>query len=332
MKFFFRLFLIVLALCAWAGTWAWLHLNQPYKGFGDSVFVDIPVRTRTEEIAAMLAHAGVVEKPWLFTTARVLSPGSVLQAGEYKFDQPASPLQVFAKIARGETYYQVLVVPEGFNIFDIAAQLKPLALITPENFLAAARDPSPIADLDPQAPSLEGYLFPDSYRLDKHSTAEGLVHTMTNRFRARWKQLGSPAGIHNVVTLASLVEREARLPGERPLIAGVFTNRLRLGMKLGCDPTTVYAALLEHRYRGTIYKSDLESRNPYNTYQNAGLPPGPIANPGLSSLRAALSPTNTTYLYFVAKVDGSGGHTFSDNLASHLAAANLFHAAETHQR
>jgi UPF0755 protein len=150
---------------------------------------------------------------------------------------------------------------------------------------------------------------------------------MTNRFRARWKELGDLPNVHDVVTLASLVEREARLPAERPLIAGVFTNRLRLGMKLGCDPTTVYAALLEHRYRGTIYKSDLESMNPYNTYQNAGLPPGPIANPGLSSLRAAISPAPTNYLYFVAKVDGSGGHTFSDNLSSHLAAASLLRAA-----
>ena len=327
MKVLLRLFLVGLLLSAVAGGWTWFRLNQPYKGFGDSVFVDIPIKTRTEEIAAMLAHAGVVEKPWLFTAARVVSPGSVLQAGEYKFDQPASAFQVFAKIARGETFYQVLVVPEGFNMFDIAAQLKPLGLVTPESFMRAARDPSLIADLDPSAPSLEGYLFPDSYRLDKHSTAEGLVRTMTNRFRARWKELGNAGDAHDVVTLASLVEREARLPAERPLIAGVFTNRLRLGMKLGCDPTTVYAALLEDRYRGTIYKSDLESKNPYNTYQNAGLPPGPIANPGLSSLRAAIAPAHTDYLYFVAKVDGSGGHTFSDNLTAHLAAASLLRAA-----
>jgi UPF0755 protein len=327
LKFLFRLFLGGLLLCAVAGGWAWFRLNQPYRGFGDAVFLDIPIKTRTEEMAAMLAHAGVVEKPWLFTAARVLSPGSVLQAGEYKFDRPSSALQVFAKIARGETFYQVLVVPEGFNMFDIAAQLKPLAIMAPEDFLKAARDPAPIADLDPQAPSLEGYLFPDSYRLDKHSTAATLCRTMTNRFRARWQELGDLPNVHDVVTLASLVEREARLPAERPLIAGVFTNRLRLGMKLGCDPTTVYAALLEHRYRGTIYKSDLESMNPYNTYQNAGLPPGPIANPGLSSLRAAISPAPTNYLYFVAKVDGSGGHTFSDNLSSHLAAASLLRAA-----
>lgn len=327
MKFLFRLFLVGLLLCGVAGGWLWYRLNQPYKGFGDSVFLDIPLKTRTEEMATMLAAAGVVQKPWMFTAARVLSPGSVLQAGEYKFDKAESALQVFAKIARGETFYQVLVVPEGYNIFDIAAQLKPLGLIAPEAFLRQARNPSLIADLDPAAPSLEGYLFPDSYRLDKHSTPESLCRTMTGRFRVQWKQLGSPAHVHDIVTLASLVEREARLPAERPLIAGVFTNRLRLGMKLGCDPTTAYAALLEGRYRGTIYKSDLESTNPYNTYQNAGLPPGPIANPGLSSLRASISPADTRYLYFVAKIDGSGGHTFSDNLTSHLAAAGLLRAA-----
>ena len=327
MKFLFRLFLVVLLICGVAGGWVWYRLNQPYQGFGDSVFLDIPIKTRTEEMATMLNRAGVVQQPWLFTAARVLSPNSVLQAGEYKFDKPASALEVFAKIARGDIFYQVLVVPEGFNIFDIALHLKPLGLITPENFLLAARNPSLIADLDPAAPSLEGYLFPDSYHLDKHSTAEGLCRTMTSRFRARWKELARPENdVHGVVTLASLVEREARLPAERPLIAGVFTNRLRLGMKLGCDPTTVYAALLEDRYRGTIYKSDLESTNPYNTYQHAGLPPGPIANPGLSSLKAAISPRTTNYLYFVAKGDGSGAHNFSDNLTSHLAAASLLHA------
>jgi len=326
LKFLLQLVLVALVLCCAAGGWLWFRLNRPYKAFNDSAFVDIPVKTRTEEMATLLARAGVVEKPWLFTAARVLSPGSVLQAGEYKFDKAASPLQVFGRIARGDIFYEVLVVPEGFNMFDIAQHLQEMGLIPPEDFLKAAQNPELIADLDPGAPSLEGYLFPDSYHLDKHTTAEKLCRAMVGRFRAEWKALGSPANVHDVVTLASLVEREARLPGERPTIAGVFKNRLRLGMKLGCDPTVVYAALLEHRYRGTIYKSDLENPNPYNTYQNAGLPPGPIANPGLSSLKAAISPAQSGYLYFVAKVDGSGGHTFSDNLTSHLAAAGLLRA------
>jgi UPF0755 protein len=147
---------------------------------------------------------------------------------------------------------------------------------------------------------------------------------MTGEFRARWKALNTGADVHNTVTLASMVEREARLPEERPEVASVFSNRLRIGMKLDCDPTTVYAALLEDRYKGVIHRSDLESDNPYNTYRHAGLPPGPIANPGLSSIRAALAPADTKYLYFVARADGSGGHHFSDSLAQHEAAVAAY--------
>jgi UPF0755 protein len=280
-------------------------------------------------MAQILAKNGVIRKPWMFTAARVLSPHSVLQAGEYQFSKPASALQVFARIARGDIYYQVLTVPEGHNIFDIEEDLAPLKVFPAGAFLKAARDPALIRDLDPAATSLEGYLFPDSYHLNRHSTPQALCRTMVARFRERWKELAAgKRNVHDVVTLASMVEREAKLPEERPLIAGVFANRLRIGMRLDCDPTTVYAALLENRYRGKIYRSDLESPNAYNTYQNAGLPPGPIANPGLSSLRAALNPAQTKFLYFVAKVDGSGGHHFSENLSGHLAAAAELRAAE----
>ena len=164
-------------------------------------------------------------------------------------------------------------------------------------------------------PTLEGYLFPDTYRVARHTTAAQLCRQMTERFRKAWRQLGHPqADVHASVTLASLVEKEAKLPEERPLIASVFLNRLRIGMPLQCDPTTVYAAIIEQRYRGAIYHSDLDSKQVYNTYQHAGLPPGPIANPGLASLRAALDPAATDYLYFVARADGSGGHQFSKEL------------------
>ncbi len=329
MKIVFRLFFLLLFVVMVACAWVWHGLNQPYQGFQDRVFMDFPVKTRTEEIARLLADKGVVRKAWYFTAARVLSPHSVLQAGEYKFDQPASALEVFARIARGDTYYQVLTVPEGHNIFDIAQDLKPLDLISPDDFLKAARDPALIRDLDPAAPSLEGYLFPDSYRINKHTTPESLCRTMTGRFREQWKALGAAQSAHDVVTLASMVEREAKLPEERPRIASVFTNRLQRGIKLDCDPTTVYAALLENRYRGKIYRSDLASPNAYNTYTNAGLPPGPIANPGVGSLKAAITPAKTEYLYFVAKGDGSGGHTFTDNLVAHLAAVTMMRAAQS---
>ncbi len=329
MKTVFRLFFVLLILAGVGCGWIWYRLNQPYKGFADSVFIDFPVRTRTEEMARLLTDKGVIEKPWLFTAARVLSPHSVLQAGEYQFDHPTSALEVFARIAKGDTYYQVLVVPEGHNLFDIAEDLKPFHLVSPESFLKVANNPALIRDLDPRAHSLEGYLFPDSYHINKRTTAESLCRTMTGRFRKEWKLLDSHGNVHDVVTLASMVEREARRPEERPKIASVFQNRLKLGMKLDCDPTTVYAALLEHRYRGKIYRSDLESTNAYNTYKNMGLPPGPIANPGLSSLKAALAPAHTDYLYFVAKGDGTGGHNFSENLLGHLAATALLRAAQS---
>jgi UPF0755 protein len=156
---------------------------------------------------------------------------------------------------------------------------------------------------------------------------------MTNKFREVWQGLRTNANVHEAVTLASLVEKESRLVDERPQVAAVFANRARIGMKLDCDPTTIYAALVEHRYRGTIYRSDLASSNPYNTYQHAGLPPGPIANPGLASIQAALAPDSSDALYFVLRPDGSGGHEFSKTIASHQKATARYRRAskrETH--
>jgi UPF0755 protein len=219
-------------------------------------------------------------------------------------------------------------VPEGYNMFDVADAVAKLGTMPADDFLAAARDPSLIHDLDPHAQTLEGYLFPSKYRVYRKTTAREICRMMTNEFRAQWQSLAAGQSVHDTVTLASLVEREARLPQERPRVASVFANRLRIGMRLQCDPTTVYAALLDGRYRGVIHQSDLESTNPYNTYQHAGLPPGPIANPGLSAIKAALTPDDTPYLYFVAKADGSGGHTFSDSLQKHdVAVAQYHHAA-----
>jgi UPF0755 protein len=328
LKTLFRLVLVLLLLVGVACGWVWLQLNQPYQGFQQDVFMDFPVKTRTEEMARLLADQGVIKKSWYFTAARVLSPNAVLQAGEYKFDKAESALEVFARIAKGEVFFQVLTVPEGHNIFDIAEDIRAQGVLSPDGFMKVARDPAMIADLDPAAKSLEGYLFPDSYRVNKHTSAELLCRAMTGRFREQWKALGPAENMHDIVTLASMIEREAKRPEERPIIASVFTNRLKIGMKLDCDPTTVYAALLENRYRGKIYKSDLASPNAYNTYTNAGLPPGPIANPGLSSLKAAIAPAHSDYLYFVAKGDGSGGHTFTDNLLAHVAATALLRAAQ----
>ena len=321
-----------LLLLALAAGYLGYELTRPFSSFGAETFVDLPKGTSTAEMAGLLQRAGVIPHVWDFLAARVLRPRRTLQAGEYRFAQPASVLEVYDRIARGDVFYYALVVPEGHNMFDIAAAVEKLNLFPAADFLRAARDPSPIHDVDPAAPTLEGYLFPSSYRLDRHTTPERLCRLMTGRFREIWKELEAPADVHQTVTLASLVEREARLPSERVLISSVFHNRLKIGMKLDCDPTTIYAALLDGRYTGIIRQSDLASANPYNTYRNAGLPPGPIANPGKDSLLAALHPAATGYLYFVLRPDGSGAHNFSRGISEHLVAAAAFRRANHREK
>lgn len=307
-----------------AAGFAAFRLAAPYRGFQGEAFVEFPRGTSTETMAILLTKAGVLRSRWDFLAARAVNRDHVLQAGEYRFDRAASPLEIVDRITRGDVFYYTLVAPEGKNMFDLAQIAAQLGLFSADAFLAAARNPAEIRDLDPKAPSLEGYLFPNTYKLSRHTTAEALCRTMTGKFREVWRGLGSAGDVHAIVTLASMVEREAKLPEERPLIAAVFTNRLRIGMKLDCDPTTVYAALLEGRYRGTIYRSDLDRDSPYNTYRSTGLPPGPIANPGIDSLRAAMHPAESEALYFVARPDGSGGHTFSNDLAAHNAATEIY--------
>jgi UPF0755 protein len=315
-----RLLLVALL----AGGFLCYRLTRPYQGFAGETYVDLPRGTSTGAMAELLSQAGVVGSRWDFLLARLAYRGRVLQAGEYRFDHPASAMEVFRRIARGDVFYIELVVPEGRNMFDIGAAVEQLGLFKSAQFLTAAADASLIRDLDPQAPSLEGYLFPDTYRLGRHTTPEKLCRMMTDKFRETWRGLGTAAGVHQTITLASLVEKEGKLAAERPRIAAVFSNRLRIGMKLDCDPTTIYAALLAGNYRGTIYRSDLDRKDPYNTYSHAGLPPGPIANPGLESVTAALHPAVSDDLYFVLRPDNSGGHQFSTNLAAHAAATEKY--------
>ncbi|MBL8232489.1 MAG: endolytic transglycosylase MltG [Bryobacterales bacterium] len=307
------------ALLATGALVVWLisTLFQPYEAFHGHAILDFPRGSSTRQIAAELQRAGVIRWQWQLLAAKLLRPRTALQAGEYRFDEPSSALHVYDRIARGDTFYYEVTVPEGANMYEIAGILDQGDIITGKAFLIAAGNSQLIRDLAPGAPSLEGYLYPATYRLGRHTTAAQLVRSMTDRFRRAWKSLNAPGDVHGVVTLASLVEKEAARPEERATIASVFRNRLDRGMKLDCDPTTIYAALLEGRYKGTIYRSDLASMHPYNTYQHAGLPPGPIANPGLKSMEAAVRPATTDYLYFVAKADRSGGHTFSSTINAH---------------
>jgi len=311
----------ILLLAILGAAFAAYRLDRPYAGFEGRTFVDAPRGASTMTIARALADAGVVRSPWDFALARVVARGRKAQAGEYAFDHPATPVEVYRRMARGDVFYYELKVPEGRNMFEIGAAAEKLGLFPAGEFVNAARDASMIRDLDPKAPALEGYLFPDTYHVGRRTTPDELCRMMTGRFRDVWRGLGTTADVHETVTMASLVEKEDKLEAERPLIAAVYTNRLRIGMKLDCDPTTIYAAMLHGAYRGAIYQSDLARDDPYNTYRSAGLPPGPIANPGLPSIQAALHPADSKALYFVLRPDGSGSHEFSTELAAHEKAA-----------
>jgi len=291
-------------------------LQEPYRGFDGEVFLQFPKGSGTRAIAQKLADAGVVRYAWQFRLARAIHPRTTLQAGEYRFDQAASVDDVFRRLGRGDVFYFSFTVPEGSNIFDIARLLESEGIMSVEDFLKAAKN-------------LEGFLFPSTYRVTHFTTPEALCQTMTAQFHKEWNKLMPDPGVDMVktVTLASLIEKETGIAEERSEVASVFQNRLKIGMTLDCDPTVIYAALLEDRYRGVIHRSDLDNAHPYNTYRHAGLPPGPIANPGASSLAAALHPSQTDYLYFVAK-PGGDGHVFTSNLAAHNKAVGSYRLAK----
>jgi UPF0755 protein len=308
---------IALLCAAGLGGAALYSLQSPYKGFEGELFLQFPKGSGTRAIAEKLADAGVVRYAWQFWLVRAMHSHVTLQAGEYKFDHAASVTDVFHRLGRGDVFYFSFTVPEGSNMFDIARLLETEGIMSGQDFLKAAQ-------------SLEGFLFPSTYRVSHFTTPAALCQMMTAQFHKEWaKLMPDPAtDMVKTVTLASMIEKETGFPAERPTVASVFENRLRIGMALDCDPTVIYAALLDDRYRGVIHRSDLDNGNPYNTYRHAGLPPGPIANPGASSLAAALHPAQTDYLYFVAKPDG-GGHVFTSNLAAHNKAVGSYRHAQT---
>jgi UPF0755 protein len=322
----FLLFLLLVAGAAAAGA-AWLILT-PY-GPSSETFVTIAPGSSAVAIARKLESAGIVRTRYAFDLVRSYHHGT-LHAGVYRFDHPMPVTDVYAQIARGEVYTKSLTVPEGANIFDIAARIEQAGLGTRQDFLLAAVQQKPIiADLDPTAHSLEGYLFPDTYRFSPGVTAAQIATAMVKRFRQAAAQLGLNQNVHQVVTIASIVERETAVDAERPLVASVFVNRLDKKIPLRTDPAVIYGLELTGRWRGTIYASDLTRDTPYNTYLHAGLPPGPIANPGLPSLRAALDPARTNYLYFVAAgLDAQGHSLFATTLDEHNRNVAEYRAAQ----
>jgi UPF0755 protein len=290
---------------------------SPY-GPSAETFVELEPGASSMRIARQLEQAGVVRNQFAFDLLRWVRGGK-LRAGEYRFDHPAPMIEVYARIAKGDVYTRTLIIPEGANIFDIAARVEQAGFGSRQAFLDAAKGSAGlVADLDPGAKSLEGYLFPDTYRFPRRTTAAQMLAVMVRRFRAVATQLGLKEDVHEVVTLASLVERETAIDAERPLVASVYENRLRKKMPLMADPSVIYGLQLESLWRGTIYESDLQRNTPYNTYLHAGLPPGPVSNPGIRSLRAAMEPAQTAYLYFVAAGgDPQGRSLFSSTLDEH---------------
>ena len=303
-------------VAALAAVGAWWLVTTPF-GPTTETFVNVAPGSSAATIARKLEAAGVVRTRYAFDLVRFIYHGR-LQAGTYRFDRPLPPAEIYLRITRGDVYTKILTVPEGANIFDIAARVQQAGLGTRQDFLiAAATQASLIADIDPHATSLEGYLFPDTYRFPPTVNEEQIVAAMVRRFRQEAQKIGllGNSDMHRIVTMASIVEKETADPNERPVVASVYYNRLNRNMALAADPSVIYAALLAGRYRGTIYESDLQFDSPYNTYKHAGLPPGPIANPGIASLEAAMHPAQTEFLYFVS--DNNGHHRFARDSGEH---------------
>ena len=314
---------VVLAICVGAGGWFYFNIDRPYKGYAEAEqFVEIPQGSGSATIARRLADAGVVQDVSRFRIALwVTGAGRRLQAGEYRFDRPMSPREVVDKIARGDVFVTPITFREGLTIRQMAALYESKGFGDAREFVAAASRGDLVRDIDPAAKDLEGYLFPDTYTLPRRATAEQLVTRMVAGFRkALTPEMidaarASGRSVRQLVTLASIVEKETGHKDERPLVAAVYANRLKIGMGLQCDPTVIYALERAGRYDGNLTRVDLQFDSPYNTYRYAGLPPGPIAAPGRASLAAAASPAPVPYLYFVSKNDGS--HAFAASLDEH---------------
>ncbi|HKF59054.1 MAG TPA: endolytic transglycosylase MltG [Blastocatellia bacterium] len=324
---------LLVAVAVVAGVWVRWTVAHPVTHQSADRIVTIDPGIGTDATIARLEEAGIVRHPialrlYLTVTGR----SSRLKAGDYKFTSPISPLEAIDKIRRGDVYYERVTIPEGFNTFEIADLLAAkTGKATRDQFLALMADPSLIHDVDPSAKTLEGYLFPDTYNYSTRTTAEDLIRTMVRRFDDvfgdAWTRRAAELkmDVHQVVTLASIVEKEAKVPEDRPLIASTLTNRLRIGMPLAADPTFIYAAEMAHDYDGNPNQPRHRRRNsPYNTYLYPGLPPGPIASPGRASLEAALYPANTNYLYYVL-AGADGHHKFSRTAAEHQAAVEQYH-------
>jgi UPF0755 protein len=314
---------VVAAIVAAVAGVYYARVDEKFQGYpGTDQFVEIAPGSGSRGIGRALVEAGVVRDELTFRMATYLTGTErELKAGEYRFAGPLSAKEVARKLARGDIFLRPITFPEGLNLAEMARVYESKGLGTAQAFLEATRDTTPIRTLDPLAKDLEGYLFPETYNVPRKMDAAALVHQMAERFLAVYDQpLRDAAAAHglkmrDVVTLASLVEKESSSEEERPIVAAVYANRLRIGMPLQCDPTVIYALEKAGKYDGNLTKKNLQYDSPYNTYRHPGLPPGPIAAPGRTSLKAAADPASVDYLYFVSRNDGT--HVFATTLAEH---------------
>jgi UPF0755 protein len=307
-----KLFLfVVLAVGGWAAWQVYAPVTPPAN---TSLLLHSGYSTR--RIAAELKTAGVIRSELVFLLWHALHPKPSLKAGEYRFVREATLPQVYERIARGDIYFHVVTIPEGYTMFDIAKAIEEARLGSAADFLHIAETQTQlISDLVPEAKSLEGYLFPNTYQFTRTESLEEMAAAMVHQFRQVAQQIGLNSDVHKVVTMASIVEKETAAPEERTLVASVYYNRLAQRMALDADPSVIYAELLAGTYQGSLHHADLTVNSPYNTYRFPGLPPGPIGNPGRSTLEAALHPDSTNFLYFVS--DANGHHRFARSLEEH---------------
>jgi UPF0755 protein len=310
-----------LAVGLLGGFYLWLYYHTPASHDAPPQTITLLPGTGLQQMAAQLAEAGLIRHRWMFVLyVKMLRPGPPLQAGEYALRATMSPVQIVQLLRSGKVVQHALTVPEGATARDIATLVASRGLGERQALLDLAYDRTFITALGFDSPSVEGYLFPETYHVPRSIQARDLLTLMVRTFRnhytaeitTRAQRLGLTQ--HEALTLASLIEKEAQLDEERPLIAAVYLNRLRRGMRLQCDATVIYA--LGERFDGNLRRADLEIDSPYNTYRNAGLPPGPIASPGRRSIAAAVTPAPVDYLYFVATRQ-HGKHQFSRTLAEH---------------
>jgi UPF0755 protein len=318
----FWLILIAALACAGWFVWAVLTPTEPPA----KTFVLLHPGYSTHRIAAELKSAGVIRSERAFVLWHYFHRGRSLKAGEYLFEKPANIIDLQKRLGRGDVYFRTVVVPEGFTMFDIARAVEAAGLGPVEDFLKVAQSNTLIADLDPDAPSLEGYLFPDTYKFSRMQNMQEIAAAMVNQFRQVAAQAGlisnsvstqpdAGRSLHNIVIMASIIEKETAVAEERPEVASVYYNRLAKDIALDADPSIIYAELMAGTYTGALHHDDMRFNSPYNTYTHPGLPPGPIGNPGKSALEAAVHPAQTDYYYFVA--DAQGHHRFAHTMEEH---------------